>query len=156
MTRIGLCFILAVVAFTVRGAELRPVYKESKQCPKHKMDRNIKYRVARSERTVAGPSTLVLYVSVSSGHFNREDMLLLARELNQDFCNEPKLTVLIFSDYQAAKSLVFSVERLPTYDRDKAALRGGYNLDRVARTESVSFSPDASKPRDEIKINLNP
>jgi len=83
-------------------------------------------------------------------------MLLLPEELNQDFCKEPRLTCLIFSDYQAAKSLVFSVERLPTHDRDKAALRGGYNLDRVARTESVSFSPDASKPRDEIKINLNP
>jgi hypothetical protein len=107
-------------------------------------------------RVVVAQHVRVLYLGVSPRHFNREDMVLLASELNQDFCNEPRLTVLIFSDYQAAKSLVFTVERLPTYERDKAALRGGYDLDRVARTESVSFSPDPSKPRDEIRINLKP
>src|SRR5260370_41983377 len=125
MSRIVLCFMAAVLAFTARAAEVRPVDKESMQCNKEKMNRMVKYRVARSERTVTGPSTLVLYVSVNSRHFNREDMVLLARQLNRDFCKEPRLTVLIFSDYHAAKSLVFSVEHPPTYDIDKAALRGG-------------------------------
>ncbi len=155
MSRIDLCLLTVLVAFTVVAAEVRPSDKDSAQCDKQKMNR-IKYRVARSERTVAGPSTLVLHVSINSRYFNRDDMVLLANQLNRDFCKESRVTVLIFSDYRAAKSLVFSIEHPPTYDRDKAALRGGYNLDRVAHTESVSFSPDPSKPRDEIRINLNP
>lgn len=153
---IGLCLMTAVVAFTAAVSDGRPTDKGAGQCDRQKMERTVKYRVARSERTVAGPPTLVLYVSINPRHFNREDIVLLAGQLNRDFCKEPRLTALIFSDYRAAKSLVFSIEQPPTHDRDKAALRGGYNLDRVARTESVSFSPDPSKPRDEIKINLNP
>jgi hypothetical protein len=156
MSRIDLCLLTVLMAFTVAAAaEVRPCDKDSAQCDKPKMNR-IKYRVARSERTVVGPSTLVLYVSINSRHFNRDDMVVLASQLNRDLWKEPRVTVLIFSDYRAAKSLVFSIEHPPTYDRDKAALRGGYNVDRVAHTESVSFSPDPSKPRDEIRINLNP
>jgi hypothetical protein len=156
MRRISFCLMAAVLISAVAVNEARSSETGCVQCERQKMKRTVKYRVARSERTVAGSSTLVLYVSTDSRHFNRDDMVLLAGELNRDFCEEPRLTVLIFSDYRAAKSLVFSIEQLPTSARDKAALRGGYNLDRVARTESVSFSPDAAKPRDEIKINLNP
>jgi len=152
INRIIVCFIIAVVAVT--ATEARQIAKGSTRFGKQEMSRMIKYRVARSERTVSGPPTLVAYISINSRHFNREDIVFLARQLKQDFAKEPRLTVLIFSDYNAAKSLVFSVEQPSTYERDKAALRGGYNLDRVAGTESVSFSADATRPHDEIRIDL--
>src|SRR5215510_4047548 len=124
MSKTGFCLMTARLILAVAVDEARPSEPGSAQCERQKMKRIVKYRVARFERTVAGPSTLVLYVSIDPRHFNRDDMVLLAGELNRDFCEEPRLTVLIFSDYRAAKSLVFSIEQLPTSERDKAALRG--------------------------------
>jgi|GEM_PF-1697958 len=126
----------------------------SLQCVKQTVEGAPKYRIARTERTVSGPPTLIVYMSIDPHYFNQQDMTLLARQLNQDFCKEPRLSVLIFSDFRAAQSLVFSIERPPTYQRDYAALRGGYNLDRATGQEYVSFSLDAKKPHDEIRIVL--
>lgn len=149
---IGFVLTCVVGGTTIRAQEQKPI----KCNVKDKEVRGPKYRVARTERTVSGPPLLLVYISIDPQYFNRDNMIALALQLNQDFCKEPRLVALIFSDYRAAKSLVFNIERRSTYNRDYAALRGGYNLDRTTGKEYVSFSLDPNKPHDEVKIDLSP
>jgi hypothetical protein len=156
MSKTALCCVGLALACLVGPTIVVSQEKKPVKCDvKNKMDRTLKYRVARTERTVSGPPTLLLYISINPQHFNHDELLVLAHQLNQDFCKEPRLIALIFSDYRAAKSLVFNIERPSTYSRDYAALRGGYNLDRTTNTEYLSFSPDPNKPHNEIKIEVS-
>jgi hypothetical protein len=97
------------------------------------------------------PRTLFLAISVDPGHFRRADMVALARTLNRVYCKEPRLVVAVLDDHRAARA--FS----PTTETEwfQKHIRGYYDLDRDARKETISFSTEPGKPRDEIKIALN-
>lgn len=132
------------------------------KCPP--TDRNqskIKYRLGKSSRSVEGPPSLLIHISIKPKNFNREDMLTLAHQLNRDFCNEQIIAVLIFDSHRSAKSFappgIISDLRHPhseTHDRDMKSLRGSYYLDRTAGKESIRFNSVPGKPTNEIKIDL--
>lgn len=115
--------------------------------------RTITYRVGKSLRTVQGPKTLVVYISVDPRYFNQEDMVLLASQLKERFAAEPRLSVWIFDSYSSARSFI-PHPHSPTYTRDYDSLRGFYDLDRDKSTEKIRFSSSSGRPRDEIKIDL--
>lgn len=120
---------------------------ESKE---NKTHRAPKYRVGWTTYSVEGPSVLFLAISIHPRHFSRDDMIALARRLGQDFCQEQRLNVEIFDNYQAARSFA------PTTEKEwfQKHWRGTYLLDRCSGVEEISFSTAPDKPRDEVKINL--
>lgn len=152
--RFSLCLFLSAACLTLVVAASALAQKPEKCRVKGKDPHAPRYRLARHERTVRGPDTLTIYISVDPRRFDRESMVALARRLKEDFCREPRITAFIFSDRRAAERLIFSTERLPNYESDISKLRGGYHLDRASGEEYVSFSPDPLKPREEVRINL--
>jgi len=111
------------------------------------------FRIGRIRRTVEkGVPILLLQISVEPEHFNKADMMALARRLKGDFCKEKQLNVAICDDVRAAMDthLIFDLLR----NEPNAGLRGGYDLDRVNGKESISFSTKRGRPLDEVKINL--
>jgi hypothetical protein len=118
-----------------------------------KNQRRIQYRIGNSTRTVKEPIALIIHISIKPQHFNREDMVALARQLNRDFCNEQFIVVLIFDSYRSAQSYVLHPHS-ETYQRDLKSLRGFYDLNRTTGEESVRFASSPGKPRNEIKIDL--
>jgi hypothetical protein len=127
--------------------------QKDKCSPAVKTERAFKYRIGKSFRTVKGPPTLVVYISVKPQYFNREDMLSFAQQLNRDFCHEQRVSIWIFDAYPSAQSFAPHPHSL-TYDRDMEALRGFYRLNRETHEETIQFSSSRGKPRDEIKIDL--
>jgi hypothetical protein len=116
--------------------------------------RAIDYKIGKSFRTVAGPPTLIVYISVKPKRFNRDYMIILANELNNKFHDEKRVSVWVFDSYQSARDFV-PHRHSPSYDRDFMALRGFYDLDRENGSESVSFASTRGKPRNEIEIRLS-
>lgn len=111
----------------------------------------VSYRIAKQNRTVESkaskyPPTLVLYISIKERHFNDDDMLALAKQLNEDFCQEPRLGAFIFGDHDAAKRFTLS-EESSDYALSRRAWRGNYNLDRKQGEEFITFSTDRSTPQ---------
>lgn len=59
-----------------------------------------KYRIGTVRRGVVdGLPILLLQISVSSEHFNREEMSALAARLRSDFCGERQMSIAIADDY---------------------------------------------------------
>jgi len=111
------------------------------------------YRIGKSIRTVKGPPTLIVHISIKPKHFNREDMILLAAELKERFGGEPRTSAWIFDSYSAARSFV-PHPHSPTYDRDFRSLRGFYDLDQTTGKEYIQFSTSPQVPRNEVQIEL--
>lgn len=112
-----------------------------------------KYRIGYQERTKGKPSILVLYISIKPKHFNRDDMIALAKRLNKDFRRELQLNVVICDEYETAKDpgIIYDLLRR----EPPLALRGFYELDRVSGKEGISFSTERGKPMDEVDIDLS-
>lgn len=127
------------------GREIVGYQREHKAAPK--------YRIGYKWRTKENPSILVVQISINPDHFNREDMIALAQQLNKDFRREPKLNVAVCDEYQAAKSSGLINDLL--MHRSPPALRAYYELDRVTGKEGISFSTARGKPLDEIDIDLS-
>jgi len=122
--------------------------------------RRIKYRIAKSYRTVTSqsreyqiPPTLVVFISIDPSNFNERDMMALGKQLNRDFSLEPRLNVFIFSSYNAARRFTPS-EESPDYAKSWKAFRGSYHLDRDKGEEDISFSADPSTPQIRRTLNL--
>jgi len=113
-----------------------------------------KYQLADKEFTVESEPTLAINISIDPKHLNQEDMKALAQTLNKDFSKEKKLSVLIFNDYQSARSFV-PHPHSPTYKRDLAAICGGYFLNRNSGEEYIYYVPDPSKPKEQIRIEIS-
>lgn len=116
--------------------------------------KKIDYRIGKTIRTTAGPPMLIVYISVKPERFNRQDMLLLARQLNDAFSTEQRVSIWLFDRYSSARDFV-PHPHSPTYERDFKALRGHYDLDRVTGKETMQFSSAPNKPRNEIVIDLS-
>lgn len=111
------------------------------------------YKVAHSVHTSNSPPETVVTVSVDPRHFVRDDMRTLARQLNKDFCHEPRLSVMILDDEMVARN---TSPLGGGYGLFKLRWRGTYFIDRTTREEYIEFSTRPRRPDDEVRINLGP
>jgi hypothetical protein len=146
------CKSAAIIAFAAVCVWAAPPPGQCKDGTKVK--NALRYRIGHKYRTIEDQPWLLIRISINPRHFNRADMTLLAQKLNKDFCGEGRFSAIIFDNYASARDFVFH-SHSPTFERDMAAMRGGYNLDRAAGIEYVSFFPDPNKPRDEVKIEIS-
>jgi hypothetical protein len=121
---------------------------------KDKDRRAPKYRIGDSWRTTTGSSTQALQISIHPRHFNRKDMMALARQFNKDFCHELRIAVYIFDSSRSAQTFSI-ISHSPTYDRDFKAFRGFYLLDRNMGKEYIEFSSVRGRPRNETRIGFD-
>ena len=116
-------------------------------------EKSPEYKIAYRTRTKGEPSLLQVHISIDAKHFNRHDMTALARRLNKHFRRELRVTVVICDRYEAARrpDVIhdLSIGAPPT------ALRGFYEIDRVAGRDGICFSTERGKPLDEIDIDLS-
>ncbi|MEA2203720.1 MAG: hypothetical protein QOE77_496 [Blastocatellia bacterium] len=94
----------------------------------------------------------VAHISVEAKHFNRDEMIALARRLNKDFRREKLVSVVICDEYKTAKDhdIVYDLLRR----EPPPGLRGFYEIDRVSGKEGISFSTERGKPTGETYIDL--
>lgn len=139
---------LAVIIF-IAGTSTLDFGQTSTECKaKDEKIAAPKYRIADTTRTVSGPPTLVIYLSIKPNSFNQKDMEALARALDRRFCNEQRVSALIFDDRR-----IFP--RTKAVDAiDWSAYRGDFLIDRQTEEGYISFSTERGKPRDEVNIKL--
>lgn len=137
---VSLCVSLTAFSKTVNSQQ-----SESRGAPK--------YRIGDKYRPESNPSRLIIHISVDPKHFNRDDMIALARKLNKDFPREKQLTAAICDDYKTAKDpgIIYDLLRR----EPPPALRGFYDIDRVSGKEGIGFSTTRGKPLDEVSINFD-
>lgn len=120
------------------------------RCKLRRDERTPKIQVKRAERIRNASTTLALYTVVKPPHFNSEDMSAMGQRLNKEYCNEKKLTVLIFDDPRPIKDFV------PVFDlrveQPVVELRGFYILDRITGREVISFNTERGGPRTEVDL----
>lgn len=112
-----------------------------------------KYRIGQKNRTSAGEHTLVLHLSIKTQYFNRDSLVALARRINQDFCNEPRIVAAIFNDHSAARDFT-AVYEGSTFERHFPNWRASYRLDRTTGEESVILYAENKNIEDAIEVNL--
>lgn len=95
----------------------------------------------------------VVVVSVNPKHFNRDDMMALAKELNRKFQEKSKLKIGLSDDENVARLFATGRAEYSTYE---ASERGRYYLDRTACTEYIQFSRQRGKPRQTVKLYCVP
>jgi len=147
--------VLMAIAVGVSCACENPIARAGQQ------DRNScknapKYKVAPHTGGYAshgGVPTLHLQISAPPDSIAKYQLVQLACKLRTDFRKESKLQIWIFTDEHAAERFTF-YDKSPTYQQDRAALRGEYYLDRDNRVEWVKYSTDPLKPDDRETICL--
>lgn len=95
----------------------------------------------------------VVVASVNPRHFNRQDMMALARELNRKYQEKAKLKVGLLDDENIARLFASGRAEYSTYE---TAERGRYYLDRNACREYVQFSTKRGRPRQKVKLDCDP
>ncbi len=121
------------------------IFGQKLKC-KEKNFNDFKYQIALTNRTVSGPPTLVLYLSIKSKNFNQEDMKKLARMLERKYCNESRVSALIFDDRH-----IFYSEGI-----EWTAYRGDIEIDRPTSKCSINFSTQRGNSRKEVVIEIEP
>jgi hypothetical protein len=111
----------------------------------------VNYKIARVIRSSNEKNKVYLDISVEPQYFIRDKMVFLARRLNQDFPNEPRLEATIFDDENIARNIK---PIGAAYDLYKKVVRGEYHLNRIKGEEHIQFSTERGKPSDEIKVKL--
>jgi|SRR5712692_11223105 len=111
----------------------------------------VPYKVARKLRLFKKGNPLFVVISVEPAHFVREEMTQLARQLNRDFSEEPRLLVEIMDDERIAEHVPPAGEYYEWY---MSAKRGEYHLDREKGLEYVQFSTKRGRPWNELTLNL--
>lgn len=142
-----------LIPFVVTSAMVASSVIGNAQSSGQDYGKRIEYKVAKSIRTVAGPETIIVHISVKPKVFNREDMLRLAEELRSDFVGEKRIMVWLFDSSSSAKTFTPLTHSL-TYKRDYQSLRGFYDLDRETGREGIEFSTARGKPRDEVQLQI--
>lgn len=114
-----------------------------------------KYTIEVGPRTIRSPVQLLLQVGVKPKQFNRTDMMLLAKQLNNDFCHEQGLYVAIYDSPRSVKEWHWSLDYARTGGESKTGpLRGFYYLNRATDEERITFSTERNNPLDEVVIIL--
>lgn len=94
----------------------------------------------------------IVVASVNPRHFNREDMIALAMQLNREFADKGKLKVGLLDDDKIARLFATGRAEYSTYE---LAERGRYYLDRSGCREYIQFSNRRKKPRTKVTIRQN-
>lgn len=149
MKVLGVLVIALFIVFLGHGNALRHVnaveaISQTKTEDTQSLDYHV-WRVFTEDKK--GFTTLV--VSVDTRHFNRDDMTNLAKQLNKQFMEKPKLKVGLLDDENIARLFASGRVELSTYYE---AERGRYYLDRTACRQYVEFSSKRGKPRETIRL----
>lgn len=114
---------------------------------------NIKYKLGVWVRPVSETKTLFLQISIKPENFNKEFLIKLAERIKNEYCNEQKLSVVIFDNHKFAKDFSAFDEMFDSNNRN-VKVREIYDLDRITNKESIIFSSEIGKPINEIEIIL--
>lgn len=153
---IGAAFAAATTAasWPVSGPQTQGGDKASKSQvtsdPKQDVD-GVAYKVSLSMRVRREHNKLILLLSIGPENFTRDRMLMLARQLNNDFSGEARIYAVIFDSEAAARNYDPSGG---SYYVSKKLERGEYYLDRVKGLESLNFSSRRGSPVNEMKLSL--
>lgn len=146
---LGLCV-------SVSAGVPQPAHGQAKNVHRCKGPRAFSYKVKVGYRTAREPIQLLLQVGVKPEQINRTNLMLLAKQLSQDFCREQGLYVAIYDDPRAVKEWHWLFDyTLSEGKREKGPLRGLYELDRKTGEEKISFSTRRNNPLDEVVIVLS-
>jgi hypothetical protein len=153
--RILLLCCLGLLCVSVSAGAARVTHGQAKNVHRCNAQRAIKYKVKIGYRTIREPIQLILQVGVKPEQINRTDLMLLAKQLSQDFCREQGLYVAIYDDPRAVKEWHWLYDySLSRGKPETGPLRGLYELDRKTGEEKISFSTRRNNPLDEIVIVL--
>jgi hypothetical protein len=111
----------------------------------------IAYKTVASMRIPLEHNKRILWISFEPGNFVRDQMIMLAHQLNQDFRDEPRIFVVIFDSEIAARNYNPAGG---SYEVSKKLERGEYSLDRINGREYIQFSTARGKPITEVRIDL--
>jgi hypothetical protein len=89
---------------------------------------------------------VAVVISVEPKHFNRNDMLSLATEINKRYTNEAKLKVALLDDAATARNFVNGRAEYPEFER---AQKGIYYLNRIKCEEYIWFMTQGKRPKRE-------
>jgi hypothetical protein len=151
-----LILLLVLEASVPRAAwsQTADVIHEQVKCEDYASRPAPNYQIARLERADMGPM-LTLYISISPGDFNRENLLALSCKLGRTYSNEEILGVWIFDSFESAKWYT------PIGDvRGKAAKAGpvlavyGFSRDKPIIHHSLYWWPTPSDRYHPIEIDL--
>ncbi|HVE56283.1 MAG TPA: hypothetical protein VNB22_05600 [Pyrinomonadaceae bacterium] len=121
-----------------------------------KIDSNkkFKYNIVTKSRTLGEQPIFGMYVVIKDNKkYNKEDMLKFTENIKMRFCNEERISVVIFDDKKAIYSKVVT-DYLLGYNK-APELRGFYSLDRKTNKEGIQFSLQRGNPTDEVKIDIS-
>ena len=111
----------------------------------------VKYDVGRVIRNSNEPFDVYVVISIDSRNVVRDEMIKLARQLNQDFSDSQILVVDILDDaYIAHRYMPVANE----YTIFNEARRGVYRINRVTYEEHIEFSTERGNRLDEVTIDL--
>lgn len=149
---LGLLFITLIVAAPgYEDPEGRINYDAASAHAKTENSESLGYHVWRVFSPDRTGFTIVV-VSVDPKRFNREDMRVLASQLNQEFADTRKLKAGLLDDENIARLFASGRAEYSTYER---AERGRYYLDRTTCQEYIQFSTRRQKRRTKVAIRLN-
>jgi hypothetical protein len=116
--------------------------------------KKFKYKIIAKERTINEPYIFSIRVVIKDNKkFNKENMLKFTENIKARFCNEERISVVIFDDEKTANESRVVADYL--LDQRKAPeLRGFYSLDRKTGSEGIQFSTKRGNPTDEVKIDI--
>jgi hypothetical protein len=110
--------------------------------------KSVKYYVGQVMRV---ENTLSIHIAVKTNQINETDLVLIARNIKERYCNETEIVVGIFDKKVTA-------DRFDTSFKSAIdALRGEYVLDKAKGEDYISFVkiPDYyNNPKERIKIDL--
>lgn len=111
-----------------------------------------KYKLLWQARTIRGENTLLLHILIKPKNVNRDFLILLAKRIRSEYCNEKNVYVVIFDD----RKLASDFHRTDYFlSKDKIIERGHYKLDRENGVELLEFSTKRGNPTTEIKVDLS-
>jgi hypothetical protein len=113
---------------------------------------SVSYKKVTLMRVPREHNKLILWISIEPETFVRTKMLMLARQLNKDFPDEPRIYVVIFDSEVAARNYDPAGG---SYYISKQLERGEYFLDRVKGQEYINFSSQLGRPINEIAIPIS-
>jgi hypothetical protein len=110
----------------------------------------LEYKVWRVFPPSRGGYALAL-VSVSPKHFNKDDMTILANQLNKDYSKEIVLKAVLFDDESIPRNFLLGGVEISTLYKEQ---RGLYFIDRKKCKEYIQFYADKKKPKSNIVVNF--
>jgi hypothetical protein len=112
----------------------------------------ITYKIAASTVVRAKYNKRIIWISIEPEDFTRDKMLLLARLINNDFPDEPRIYAVIFDSEITARNYNPAGG---SYYVSKKLERGEYYLDRIKGRGQINFSSQRGNSVGEIKITLS-